>query len=115
MQHDGETKVLVTEPFEPLELSSLKALSALLLALTSAKRVSELTALSESSVQEAPGRMALRVHCTCLRTGGESPLVRRRGILLYVEMRTHSGRPATGPATFIEVSVDECLHDMIKG
>jgi len=42
-------KALVTEPFEPLERSSLKALSlkaALLLALTSAKRVSELTALS---------------------------------------------------------------------
>ena len=42
-------EALVTEPFEPLELSSLIALSwktALLLALTSAKRVSELTALS---------------------------------------------------------------------
>ena len=42
-------EALVTEPFEPLELSSLKALSlktALLLALTSAKRVCELTALS---------------------------------------------------------------------
>jgi len=41
-------EALVTEPFEPLELSSLKALlwkTALLLALTSAKRVSELTAL----------------------------------------------------------------------
>ena len=42
-------EALVTEPFEPLELSSLKALSlktALLLALTSARGVSELAALS---------------------------------------------------------------------
>ena len=42
-------EALVTEPFEPLELSSLKTLSlktALLLALTLAKRVCELTALS---------------------------------------------------------------------
>ena len=41
-------EALVTEPFEPLELSSLKPLlwkTSLLLALTSAKRVSELTAL----------------------------------------------------------------------
>jgi len=40
-------EALVTEPFEPLELSSLKALSlktALLLALTSARGVSELAA-----------------------------------------------------------------------
>ncbi|XP_034079168.1 uncharacterized protein LOC117550754 [Gymnodraco acuticeps] len=42
-------EALVTEPFDSLELSSIKALlwkTALLLALTSAKRVSELTALS---------------------------------------------------------------------
>jgi len=26
----------------------------------------------KGSVQETPGRLALRVHCTCLRTGGES-------------------------------------------
>jgi len=42
-------EAMVTEPFVPLELSSLKALSlktALLLALTLAKRVCELTALS---------------------------------------------------------------------
>ncbi|KAK5898201.1 hypothetical protein CgunFtcFv8_015639 [Champsocephalus gunnari] len=53
-------EALVTEPFEPLELSSLKALSwktALLLALTSAKRVSELTALS--------------VHPSCLLIRGD--------------------------------------------
>ena len=53
-------EALVTEPFEPLELSSLKALSwktALLLALTSAKRVSELTALS--------------VHPSCLMIRGD--------------------------------------------
>ncbi|KAL3060782.1 hypothetical protein OYC64_015181 [Pagothenia borchgrevinki] len=53
-------EALVTGPFEPLELSSLKALSwktALLLALTSAKRVSELTALS--------------VHPSCLLIRGD--------------------------------------------
>ena len=53
-------EALVTEPFEPLELSSLKALSwktALLLALTLAKRVSELTALS--------------VHPSCLLIRGD--------------------------------------------
>jgi len=53
-------EALVTEPFEPLELSSLKALSwntALLLALTSANRVSELTALS--------------VHPSCLLIRGD--------------------------------------------
>ena len=53
-------EALVTEPFEPLEHSSLKALSlkaALLLALTSAKRVSELTALS--------------VHPSCLLIRGD--------------------------------------------
>ena len=53
-------EALVTEPFEPLELSSLKALlwkTALLLALTSAKRVSELTALS--------------VHPSCLLIRGD--------------------------------------------
>jgi len=53
-------EALVTEPFEPLELSSLKALSwktALLLALTSARRVSELAALS--------------VHPSCLLSRGD--------------------------------------------
>ncbi|XP_034057473.1 uncharacterized protein LOC117536645 [Gymnodraco acuticeps] len=53
-------KALVTEPFEPLELSSLKALSlktALLLAFTLAKRVCELTALS--------------VHLSCLFIRGD--------------------------------------------
>ncbi|KAK5928408.1 hypothetical protein CgunFtcFv8_013474 [Champsocephalus gunnari] len=53
-------EALASGPFEPLELSSLKALSwktALLLALTSAKRVSELTALS--------------VHPSCLRILGD--------------------------------------------
>ena len=42
-------EALVSDPYEPLECSSLKALSfktVLLLALTSAKRVSELCALS---------------------------------------------------------------------
>ena len=28
-------------------------------------------------------------------------------------MRAHSGRPAPGPATSIEVSVGECLHDKV--
>jgi len=28
-------------------------------------------------------------------------------------MRSHSGRPAPGPATSIEVSVGECLHDKV--
>jgi len=53
-------EALVTEPFEPLELSSLKALlwkTALLLALTSAKRLSELT--------------ALLVHLSCLLIRGD--------------------------------------------
>ena len=53
-------EALVTGPFEPLERSSLKALSwktALLLALTSAKRVFELTALS--------------VHPSCLNIRGD--------------------------------------------
>jgi len=41
-------------------------------------------------------------------------MVRRRGLLLYgSEMRTHSGRPAPGPATSIEISVGECLHDKV--
>ena len=53
-------EAVVTEPFEPLELSSLKVLSlktALLLALTSARGVSELAALS--------------VHPSCLLIRGD--------------------------------------------
>ena len=53
-------EALVSEPFEPLELSSLKALlwkTALLLALTSAKRLSELT--------------SLLVHLSCLLIRGD--------------------------------------------
>jgi len=40
-------------------------------------------------------------------------MVRRRGLLLYGKMPAHSGRPAPGPATSIEVSVGECLHDKV--
>jgi len=40
-------------------------------------------------------------------------IVRRRGLLLYGEMRAHSGRPAPRPATSIEISVGECSQDKV--
>ena len=105
-------EALVTEPFEPLELSSLKALSwktALLLALTSAKIVSELTALS--------------VHQSCLLIRGDRSGATLRPNPSFVPKRLRSAfrsrgiqlgglvlHPIVGPGKLNCTSSDRCVR-----